>query len=102
MLIEEAHKEYLNKLLAELKTFDDAELKEFFNTLTVDKAVSYGFRPWSNDRPNFLLIPDCFLDFLPEGIELQCISGKKVIYDGTNIDTDTCFGLLAYGINIEN
>ena len=101
MLIKDAHKESLDKLLNELKTFDDKEIKNFFENLTVEKALELGFRNWSNERPNFLLIPDCFIDFIPIGMELQSISGKKVIYDGDNIDTDTRFGLLAYGINIK-
>lgn len=101
MLIEDAHKEYLNKLLDELKNFDDDELRNFFDTLTKEKALSYGFRNWSGDRPNFLLIPACFFDFIPIGLKVQSLTGKEIIYDGNNIDDDSRFGLLAYGINIK-
>lgn len=97
MLIKEAQKSYLNKLLEELKTFEEHEIKEFFSSLTSEKAESYGFRKWSETSPVYL-IPYCFLDFIPIGTELISIMGTKVIYDGANIDDDTRCGLLAYGI----
>lgn len=35
---------------------------------------------------------------LPDGMELECISGIKAIKGKDNIDMDTRFGYIAYGI----
>lgn len=38
------------------------------------------------------------LEQLPDGIELECIDGTKVIKGKDRIDDDTRWGYLAYGI----
>lgn len=71
---------------------------DFYN-LSEDEAIFLGFRKWSK-LGNLYLIPLYLLPIIPVGIKLTCISGEEIIYNGTNIDDDVRFGLLAYGINI--
>lgn len=101
MLIKEAHKEYLESILDEnIDLSNDEEVKDFFNTLTKDKAEKLGFRRWSEDTPIYL-IPGCFMDILPDGLVLTSIMGEKKIVGKDYIDADTRGGLLAYGITIK-
>lgn len=45
------------------------------------------------------LIPIWLLDVIPAGMELTYISGEKVVFNSKeDIDIDTRFGCLAYGI----
>lgn len=67
--------------------------------LTREEAVALRFGKW-NDESDLYLIPLYLLPVVPIGTELTCISGKKVIYDGTNVDNDIRFGCIAWGINI--
>lgn len=48
------------------------------------------------------LIPLYLLPILPEGTKLYSIFGEEIIYDGNNINNDTRFGCLAYGIKIKS
>lgn len=79
------------------------ELNEYINwdTLTREEARELRFIVYSDDMPNLFLIPLYILPILPIGTELISINGKRIIYDGTNIDKDTRFGCIAYGIEIE-
>lgn len=88
---------YLEKFVEELSGFGEEDFMNFFTTLTVDKALSYGFREWDN---GLYLIPECFLEFLPNGLELKGISGGKVVVGKDYIDDDTRGGLIAYGVVI--
>lgn len=44
------------------------------------------------------LIPIWLYKVIPIGTELTSINGEKVIFNGHNIDLDTRYGCLAYGI----
>lgn len=44
------------------------------------------------------LIPLYLYPSLPIGITLTSIGGEKIVFDGSNIDTDTRFGCIAWGI----
>ena len=44
------------------------------------------------------LIPLYLYPSLPIGITLTSINGEEIVFDGSNIDTDTRFGCLAWGI----
>lgn len=44
------------------------------------------------------LIPLYLYPSLPIGITLTSIGGEEIVFDGSNIDTDTRFGCLAWGI----
>ena len=67
--------------------------------MTVETALELRFQKWDSDS-NLYLIPLWFKPLIPIGIELTCINGEKIVYDGNNIDDDIRFGCLAYGIEI--
>ena len=47
------------------------------------------------------LIPPYLYPSLPIGITLTSIGGEEIVFDGSNIDTDTRFGCLAWGIKLK-
>ena len=94
--IKEHHVDCLNVLIDKLDGFSEEEIKNYICNLSIKEAEELGFRKWGEN--GLYLIPECFYDLLPVGIELTSIMGNKVVFDGSNIDTDTRFGLLAYGI----
>lgn len=79
------------------------ELKKYVDltNLSLEEAEELGFRLWSEDTPGLYLIPLYLLPLIPVGMELTTINGRKVAYDGHNIDDDNRFGYLAYGIVFE-
>ena len=79
-------------------------LKEYVNwdALTKEEAIELGFIVYSKETPNLLLLPLYILPILPIGTELVSINGNKIVYDGTNVDKDTRYGWIAYGIVIED
>lgn len=83
------------------KNYGDAIdfLKKYVDlkSLSRDDARYLGFGPWDDD---LFLIPLYLVPLIPIGIELISINGEIIIYDGTNIDLDTRFGCIAYGIRI--
>lgn len=80
------------------------ELNEYINwdTLTREEARELRFVVYSDDTPNLFLIPLYILPILPIGTELVSINGNRIIYDGSNVDKDTRYGCLAFGIVIED
>lgn len=70
-----------------------------FSKLTRKEAIELRFGKW-DDETDLYLIPLYLLPLIPIGIRLTSINGDTVIYDGTNIDNDTRFGCLAWGIDI--
>lgn len=78
-----------------------SELRKYidFSKLTREEAVALRFGQWE-EGSDLYLIPLYLLPIVPVGIELTCISGKTVVYDGTNIDNDIRFGCIAWGIHI--
>ena len=96
---DESCREHINKstetLLDELKKHID------WDNLTVEEVKELRFGRWDDDMPDLWLIPLYLLPILPIGTELQSILGNKVVYDGTNVDKDTRFGCIAYGIIVK-
>lgn len=88
--IKEAH----DKFIEELKKHIDLK------ALTREDAIELRFGRWSDETPNLYLIPLWLVPIIPVGTELTCISGAKIIYNGSNIDNDIRFGCIAYGIEI--
>lgn len=88
--IKEAH----DKFIEELKKHIDLK------ALTREDAIGLRFGRWSDETPNLYLIPLWLVPIIPVGTELTCISGAKIIYNGSNIDNDIRFGCIAYGIEI--
>lgn len=90
----------------ELKNSTDIFLEEIrkhidWNNLTKKEAEELGFRRWSN-VDDLYLIPLYLLPIVPIGTELASISNKKVIYDGLNVDNDTRFGCIAFGLYLKD
>lgn len=88
-------REATQKFLEALKRYID------FENLTEKKAKELRFQKWSKDNPDLYLIPLYLLPILPIGMEVTCINGEKIIYDGHNLDTDIRCGCLAYGIRVK-
>ena len=89
-------KENTNRMLKELSRHID------WSNLTREEALELRFGMWDEDMPNLYLLPLYLLPILPIGTELTTINGDKIVYDGTNVDDDTRFGCIAYGIEISN
>lgn len=73
-----------------------------FSKLTREEAIMLQFGKW-DDKSDIYLIPLYLLPIVPVGTELTCINGQTIIYDGTNVDNvddDTRFGYIAWGIRI--
>ena len=71
--------------------------------LNLDMATAklLGFQLWEEDS-NLMLIPGYLYQFIPAGLELYSISGEKEQYQSyDDLDNDTRFGCLAYGIHME-
>ena len=62
--------------------------KEEFDKRVANEKNTLGLR----------LIPLYLYPSLPIGITLTSIDGEEIVFDGSNIDTDTRFGCLAWGI----
>lgn len=79
------------------------ELKKHidFDNLTEEEAQELRFGKWSDDEPDLYLVPLYLLPILPIGTKLTCINGEEIVYDGKNIDNETRFGCLAYGIRVK-
>lgn len=70
-----------------------------WDSLTYQDMKNLGFKEWKLDSgDNIMLIPLYIYSLIPEGLEVTSIFGQKIVYDGTNIDNDERFGLLAYGL----
>ena len=77
-----------------------------FQNYTLDQLFALGFRKWDED---LYLIPLWLYKFIPHGIELESINGKKIIVgkeyqdkdSNDHIDADIRFGCIAYGIKVE-
>lgn len=89
------NRKYMSMMLEELKRHID------WNKLTREEAFELRFRLWDEDMPDLFLIPLYLLPIVPIGTELTTINGDKVLYLGDNVDKDTRFGCIAYGIEIK-
>lgn len=86
-----ARKKFLEKLKDEID----------FNNLSKQEAIELRFAKWSKEDPTLYLIPIWLLPILPVGTKLTAIDGDEIVYDGKNIDNDTRFGCLAYGVRVK-
>ena len=118
------HFTWLANKLSELNTYNwdasykERELKETFDTfykslqkennkhlvdlskMTVKTAKEMGFCQWDEDG-DLYLFPLWFMPLIPIGTEVISIIGKKIVYDGTNLDNDIRFSCIAYGIELK-
>lgn len=68
-----------------------------WDSLTDQDCKELRFGKWEDGNP-LRLIPIWLYKAIPVGTKLTSIGGEEVVFDGSNIDTDTRFGCLAYGI----
>ena len=87
-------KDSTDRFLIELNKYID------WGHLTKEEAIELRFGRWSDEQPDLYLLPLYILPIVPIGTKLTTIGGEEIIYDGTNVDKDIRFGLLAYGITI--
>lgn len=89
----EVHQHTMNFLSALRRLID-------LTKLTREEAVDLAFRKLET-RGDLYLIPLYLLPLIPVGTVLTSIDGRRVVYDGSNINTgDILYGCLAYGIHI--
>lgn len=68
-----------------------------FLNMDQEELESHGFR-WWDEKNGIMLVPHSLYGALPNGTVLYDINGGTVVKGQDNIDMDTRFGLLAYGI----
>jgi hypothetical protein len=64
-----------------------------------DQMKDLGFVRWSEDDPMYM-IPLWLYPFLPDEIECKSIDGVQVRYKKSEMNTDSRFGCLAYGVYV--
>lgn len=91
--------EYCKKYAMERhQTAIDALKKHLdWDNLTEQDCKELRFMRWSEDSKMYC-IPIWLYKAIPVGTELISIGGERIVFDGNNIDNDTRFGCLAYGI----
>jgi len=86
----------MNGLFTSLKKyFEDVD----FHRFNFDELKQLGFSPWDD---NLILTSPTMLSLMKRGTTLRTISGDIKIVGVDEIDTDTRFGMLAYGLMISN
>ena len=68
-----------------------------WDNLTEDDCKELRLGVWDKNEP-LRLIPIWLSKAIPVGTKLTSIDGSEITFDGNNIDTDTRFGCLAWGI----
>lgn len=88
------------EILNQIGDFEIA--KDDFESLTKDQAEMLGFKRWSEEEPDLLLIPAYLWRFIPSGLNLKSINGEVENYKTfEDLDNDCRFGCLAYGLEIK-
>lgn len=95
-----------NDIYKEIKIARDRFLEALkgkidFNSLTEREAIELRFGKWCEEDPSLYLMPIWVLSVLPIGTKVTSINGDEIVYDGKNIDSDTRFGCLAYGVRVK-
>lgn len=65
--------------------------------MTDSQLDALGFGRWSDETP-MRLIPLWLFPFLAENLVAECIDGETKITNKSEMDTDSRFGCLAYGV----
>lgn len=68
-----------------------------WDKLTEQDCKELRFGVWEKGNP-VRLIPIWLYKAIPMGTKLTSIGGEEIVFDGNNIDTDTRYGCLAWGI----
>ena len=78
--------------------FVDAMRKHLdWDNLTEEECKELRFGRW-DEESGIYLIPLYLFPLIPMGLKVYSIGGNEIINDGTNLDNDTRFGCVAYGI----
>lgn len=85
--LEEANKIFLS----EMKRYIDWE------KLTEEDCKELRFCKWDVESGVYF-IPLYLFPIIPIGLKVYSINGKEIVNDGANLDNDTRFGCVAYGI----
>lgn len=70
---------------------------EDYRALPMADLKALGFGNWDG---GLALVPGEWHGRLPAGLELECISGERVVVGRDYLDDDIRYGCLAYGIRI--
>lgn len=65
------------------------------------RALAIGFKPWSEERPDLLLIPLWYCGILEEGQEVTFIGGDVQKYSRTDTDHDIRYGVTSFGFEFK-
>ena len=87
-------------LLKNLWSIGDNKLFCLYFTVICKKNFWSRFYSYANSKSiiGLRLIPIYLYPLLPIGITLTSISGKEIVFNGSNIDTDTMQGYMSWGI----
>lgn len=91
--------------LEELKKQYLSALKDVIKWDCIDRqdCILLGLKRWDDTDEklkNLFLLPFYLHSIIPEGLKVWCIDGEETEWNKTK-DTDTRFGMLAYGIMVE-
>lgn len=87
-------KQYSKDIVDKLQ--GNLDFMELITTSTYDELYHLGFRRWDE---NLILIPLWIFPFIKDGVKLYCFDGEIVEKGKDEIDTDTRFGCMAYGVH---
>lgn len=91
--------EFSYKKIKEKYTNIKEELKDIVGDITalsLEELKELGFSKWSEES-ELQLIPLWAFDLIPDGTELESISGNKAVKGKGEIDLDVRFGCIAWG-----
>lgn len=82
------------------KEFDNVQVpKQHWENLTFAQCLEYGFKHWE-EGSNLMLMPGYYYKFLPHDLVLTAIDGETCA--AQDIDNDTRFGCLAFGLVVKD
>lgn len=82
---------------AEQKFVDEIKKHIDWDNLTEEDCKELRFVRWDKES-GIYLIPLYLFPIIPIGFKVYCIDGREIVNDGTNLDNDTRFGCIAYGV----
>lgn len=82
---------------ANQKFLDEIKKHIDWDNLTESDCKELRFKRW-DEESGIYLIPLYLFPIIPIGFKVYCINGSEIVNDGTNLDNDTRFGCIAYGV----
>lgn len=68
----------------------------------VAELQELGFSLWDEEEDVLMLVPGEWFKALPKGLELESISGRKIVVGKDRLGKDIRLGALAYGIRVSS